>query len=197
MRTVVVFVCWNMLVLLSPFQAHWISMKCGVIVFLFYLFSFFSSLLHSFPISAHSSVFSFLVIHHGYSSWTSLILRVLEHVWSATLIHHSLKQNQHPLGLWSYRFRRERKSAKKWGKRYQTLFYCSWRRWGMEKEQELEWLETQKIVISEDLVGIAKKMQLQSLAIVDKHGCLYDGPTLQITIYWYNVYWFPLLAKHS
>ena len=43
---------------------------------------------------------------------TGLMLRVLGHVWSATLIHHSLKQNQHPLGLWSYRFRGKRKSAK-------------------------------------------------------------------------------------
>lgn len=52
----------------------------------------------------------------------------------------------------------------------------------MEKQQELEWLEAQNIVISEDLVAFAKK-QLQFLAVVDRHRCLYEGPTLQKAIY--------------
>ena len=65
---------------------------------------------------------------------------------------------------------------------HELMLYCSWRRWEMEKEQQLEWLEAQKIVISEDLVAVAK-MQLQFLAVVDKHRCLYDGPTLQKAIY--------------
>ncbi|PIA51894.1 hypothetical protein AQUCO_01000041v1 [Aquilegia coerulea] len=66
----------------------------------------------------------------------------------------------------------------------------------MEKEQELEWGEAQKIVISEDLVEAAKK-QLNFLATVDRHRCLYDGPVLLRAIYRYNTYWLPLLAKHS
>ncbi|KAJ0040713.1 hypothetical protein Pint_27772 [Pistacia integerrima] len=66
----------------------------------------------------------------------------------------------------------------------------------MEKEQELEWLEAQKIGISVDLVAAAKR-QLQFLAAVDKNRCLYEGPALQRAIYRYNACWLPLLAKHS
>ena len=51
-----------------------------------------------------------------------------------------------------------------------------------EKRKRGEWFEVQKIVISEDLVAFAKK-QFQFLAVVEKHRCLYDGPTLQKTIY--------------
>lgn len=52
----------------------------------------------------------------------------------------------------------------------------------MEKQQELEWLEAQKIGISVDLVAAAKR-QLQFLAAVDKNRCLYEGPALQRAIY--------------
>lgn len=52
----------------------------------------------------------------------------------------------------------------------------------MEMEQELEWIEAQKIVISEDLVAAAKQ-QLQFLAAVDRNRWLYEGPALQRAIY--------------
>nr|DAD40855.1 TPA_asm: hypothetical protein HUJ06_015178 [Nelumbo nucifera] len=66
----------------------------------------------------------------------------------------------------------------------------------MEKEQELEWLEAQKIVISEDLIAAAKQ-QLQFLAMVDRNRCLYDGPVLYYAIYRYKACWLPLLAKQD
>ncbi|KAL5822007.1 hypothetical protein ACOSQ3_023889 [Xanthoceras sorbifolium] len=66
----------------------------------------------------------------------------------------------------------------------------------MEKQQELEWLEAQKIEISVNLVAAAKQ-QLQFLAAVDRNRWLYDGPTLQKAIYRYNACWLPLLAKYS
>ncbi|XP_038997497.1 glycine-rich domain-containing protein 2-like isoform X4 [Hibiscus syriacus] len=65
---------------------------------------------------------------------------------------------------------------------------------GLEKEQELEWIEAQKIEISLDIVAAAKK-HLEFLAAVDRNRWLYDGPTLQRAIYRYNAYWLPLLAK--
>lgn len=65
----------------------------------------------------------------------------------------------------------------------------------MEAEQEIEWAEAQKIVISEDLVAVAKH-QLQFLAAVDRHRWLYEGPALQRAIYRYNICWLPMLAKH-
>ncbi|XWS29628.1 hypothetical protein CRYUN_Cryun24cG0045700 [Craigia yunnanensis] len=65
----------------------------------------------------------------------------------------------------------------------------------LEKEQELEWIEAQKIEISLDLVAAAKK-QLDFLADVDRNRWLYDGPTLQRAIYRYNACWLPLLAKY-
>ena len=47
-----------------------------------------------------------------------------------------------------------------------------------EKEKKGEWFEVKKkIVTNEDLVAFAKK-QLQFLAVVEKHRCLYDDPTL-------------------
>ncbi|OMP01665.1 hypothetical protein COLO4_11678 [Corchorus olitorius] len=66
----------------------------------------------------------------------------------------------------------------------------------MEKQQELEWIEAQKIEISLDLAAAAKK-QLEFLAAVDRNRWLYDGPTLQRAIYRYNAYWLPLLAKYQ
>ncbi|CAN6930221.1 unnamed protein product [Brassica oleracea] len=69
---------------------------------------------------------------------------------------------------------------------------------GMEKEivQNLEWLETQKIEISIDLIAESKK-HLQFLRVVNRNRWLYDGPALKRAIYTYNAYWLPLLAKHS
>lgn len=52
----------------------------------------------------------------------------------------------------------------------------------MDKDQELEWVEAQKIEISVDLVAAAKQ-QLQFLAAVDKNRWLYEGPTLRKAIY--------------
>lgn len=52
----------------------------------------------------------------------------------------------------------------------------------MEKVQELEWAEAQKIAISEDLVAAAKQ-QLQFLAEVDRHRQLYDGSALNRAIH--------------
>ncbi|KAK9097038.1 hypothetical protein Sjap_022535 [Stephania japonica] len=66
----------------------------------------------------------------------------------------------------------------------------------MEKEQESEWLEAQKIVASLDLVSAAKR-QLEFLAAVDRHRCLYDGPVLDRAIFRYKKYWLPLLAKYA
>ncbi|KAJ9177456.1 hypothetical protein P3X46_012674 [Hevea brasiliensis] len=66
----------------------------------------------------------------------------------------------------------------------------------MEMEQELEWLEAQKMATSLDLLAAAKR-QLQFLAAVDKNRWLYEGPTLECAIYRYNACWLPLLAKHS
>lgn len=52
----------------------------------------------------------------------------------------------------------------------------------MEPQQEMEWMEAQKIAISVDLVDVAKK-QLQFLAAVDRNRHLYDGPSLDMAIY--------------
>ena len=67
-----------------------------------------------------------------------------------------------------------------------------------EKEKKGKWFEVKKkkIVISEDLAAFEEK-QLQFLAVVEKHRCLYDDPTLQKAIYRSNACWLPLLAKHS
>ncbi|CAM8906430.1 unnamed protein product [Rhodiola kirilowii] len=65
----------------------------------------------------------------------------------------------------------------------------------MEKKQEIEWAEAQKISISEDLVAAAKR-QLAFLSAVDRSRWLYEGPALHKAIFRYNAYWLPLLAKH-
>lgn len=52
----------------------------------------------------------------------------------------------------------------------------------MEKDQQLEWAEAQKIAISEDLVAAAKH-QLQFLATIDRNRNLYYGPYLDHAIY--------------
>lgn len=49
-------------------------------------------------------------------------------------------------------------------------------------EQELEWIEAQKIGVSVDLVAAAKT-QLQFLAAVDRNRYLYEGPALHRAIY--------------
>ncbi|XP_068312580.1 glycine-rich domain-containing protein 1-like [Pyrus communis] len=66
----------------------------------------------------------------------------------------------------------------------------------MERKQEREWAEAQKIVISKDLVAAAKQ-QLQFLAVVDRNQHLYDGPALYKAIYRYKYCWLPLLAKYA
>lgn len=52
----------------------------------------------------------------------------------------------------------------------------------MEKEQNAEWIEAQKIIISEDLAAAAVQ-QLHFLSAVDQHGHLYDGSILDHAIY--------------
>lgn len=49
-------------------------------------------------------------------------------------------------------------------------------------DQELEWLEAEKIEISVDLFAAAKK-QLRFLGAIDRNRWLYDGPALQRAIY--------------
>ncbi|MED6138549.1 hypothetical protein PIB30_075235 [Stylosanthes scabra] len=65
----------------------------------------------------------------------------------------------------------------------------------MEKEQELEWGEAQKIIVSEDLLAKAKQ-QFLFLAEVDRNRCLYGGSVLERATYRYKYCWLPLLAKH-
>lgn len=55
-----------------------------------------------------------------------------------------------------------------------------------EKDEELEWIEAQKIEISVDLFGAAKQ-QLQFLKTVDRNRWLYDGPALERAIYRSNL----------
>ncbi|WRX29989.1 hypothetical protein QQP08_022476 [Theobroma cacao] len=52
----------------------------------------------------------------------------------------------------------------------------------MEKDQELEWAEAQKIAISVDLVAAAKQL-LRFLAEIDRNRSLYDGHALDRAIY--------------
>ncbi|KAL2317584.1 hypothetical protein Fmac_031460 [Flemingia macrophylla] len=66
----------------------------------------------------------------------------------------------------------------------------------METQQELEWVEAQNMVFSEDLVATGKQ-QLLFLAEVDRNRCLYDGPVLHRASYRYKYFWLPLLAKHG
>ncbi|XP_010531340.1 PREDICTED: glycine-rich domain-containing protein 1-like [Tarenaya hassleriana] len=65
-----------------------------------------------------------------------------------------------------------------------------------ENEQEMEWLQAQKLEINVDLMAAAKQ-QLQFLATVDQNRWLYEGPSLARAIYRYNACWLPLLAKYS
>ncbi|XP_057724758.1 glycine-rich domain-containing protein 1-like [Arachis stenosperma] len=65
----------------------------------------------------------------------------------------------------------------------------------MEKQQELEWAEAQKIIISEDLL-VKAKQQLLFLAEVDRNRCLYGGSVLERATFRYKYCWLPLLAKH-
>lgn len=53
-------------------------------------------------------------------------------------------------------------------------------------EQELEWIEAQKIGISVDLVAVAKR-QLQFLAAVDRNRYLCEGPALHRAIYRFTI----------
>lgn len=55
----------------------------------------------------------------------------------------------------------------------------------MEKFQEQEWLEAQKIPINADLVAAATR-QLQFLAAIDRNRSLYEGPILERAIYRYS-----------
>lgn len=55
----------------------------------------------------------------------------------------------------------------------------------MEKREDPEWVEAQKIVITTDLVNAAKK-HLKFLKVVDQNGKLYDGRVLQQAIFRYN-----------
>ncbi|KAJ0858809.1 putative Glycine-rich domain-containing protein [Helianthus annuus] len=66
----------------------------------------------------------------------------------------------------------------------------------MPNQQDQEWDEAQKIVISTDLTTAAKK-HLQFLEVVDKNGHLYDGPALEKAIFRYKYYWLPLLAEYT
>ncbi|VFQ99976.1 unnamed protein product [Cuscuta campestris] len=65
----------------------------------------------------------------------------------------------------------------------------------MEMEQELEWNEAQRIVISVDLVTAAQQ-QIDFLAEVDRNRWLYEGPALHKAINRYYRCWLPLLAEH-
>ncbi|KAK1432293.1 hypothetical protein QVD17_09188 [Tagetes erecta] len=66
----------------------------------------------------------------------------------------------------------------------------------MEKWEDPEWVEAQKIVITTDLVAAAKK-HLKFLKVVDENGKLYDGRALQRAIFRYKYCWLPLLANCS
>lgn len=54
----------------------------------------------------------------------------------------------------------------------------------MDKGQEFEWAEAQKIAISKDLVAAANQ-QLEFLAAVDRQRFLYEGPLLERAIHRY------------
>ncbi|CAM8985696.1 unnamed protein product [Rhodiola kirilowii] len=66
----------------------------------------------------------------------------------------------------------------------------------MDKEQEIEWEEAQRTIVSVDLVAAAKQ-QIQFLQVIDRNRRLYEGPGLQKAIHRYNACWLPLLAAHS
>lgn len=52
----------------------------------------------------------------------------------------------------------------------------------MNKRQEEEWNEAQKILIGEDLVAVAQR-QLEFLAAVDRRPWLYNSPGVERAIY--------------
>lgn len=66
----------------------------------------------------------------------------------------------------------------------------------MEKHQEQEWAEAQKLAVTVDLVAAAKQ-QLRFLAEVDRNRHLFDGPGLDRAILRYKYCWLPLLAKYT
>ncbi|PWA53562.1 glycine-rich domain-containing protein-like protein [Artemisia annua] len=66
----------------------------------------------------------------------------------------------------------------------------------MEKQEDIEWVKAQNIVISTDLITATKK-HLKFLQAVDDNGKLYDGRALERAIFRYKYCWLPLLAKHS
>ncbi|KAI3825357.1 hypothetical protein L1987_06840 [Smallanthus sonchifolius] len=66
----------------------------------------------------------------------------------------------------------------------------------MEKREDLEWIEAQKIVITTNLVTATKK-HLQFLKVIHENGKLYDGRMLERAIYRYKYCWLPLLANYS
>lgn len=59
----------------------------------------------------------------------------------------------------------------------------------MDKKQESEWMEAQKIGISGDLIAAAER-HLEFLAAVDRRRFLYDGPLLERAIYRYTLTFF-------
>lgn len=64
----------------------------------------------------------------------------------------------------------------------------------MDKEQEAQWMEAQRISIGEDLVSVAQR-QLEFLAAVDRRRWLYDSPGLERAIYRYSRYLSPLFDQ--
>lgn len=59
----------------------------------------------------------------------------------------------------------------------------------MEMEQEMEWIEAQKIGLSVELEAVAKR-QLQFLAAVDRNRYLYQGPVLHRAIYRLQLFYY-------
>ncbi|MFS7962039.1 putative Glycine-rich domain-containing protein [Helianthus anomalus] len=66
----------------------------------------------------------------------------------------------------------------------------------MEKCEDLEWVEAQKIVITTDLVT-ATKRHLKFLKAVHDNGKLYNGCVLERAVFRYKYCWLPLLAKYT
>ncbi|KAD4586251.1 hypothetical protein R6Q59_035404 [Mikania micrantha] len=66
----------------------------------------------------------------------------------------------------------------------------------MEKWEDPEWVEAQKIVVTTDLVTATKK-HLKFLKAVYENSELYNGRVLEQAIFRYKYCWLPLLAKHS
>ncbi|KAI3758416.1 hypothetical protein L6452_05977 [Arctium lappa] len=66
----------------------------------------------------------------------------------------------------------------------------------MEKLEDLEWIEAQKMVINIDLIAATKK-HLQFLEAINDNGKLYNGLVLERAVFRYKYCWLPLLAKHK